>query len=217
VVKTDGSSCSDTALLLLLLCRLGAAWDEKKSICNKFLQGSPVTSLAWPQDHHNEVVFGVAEGKVKLGMLKTNKTYTLYSHPDNSYVVSLAPSLDGSALLSGHLDGSVYKCTLPKQEGGQGPGSSKLLQHHCVPHAIAWGQSILIAGNSCKVGAWSCRTTRQQQQRFSSSGSNAAGLPAGVLQCTACWCTMLAKFTHHACPAPGAPTATAAAVAGGVL
>jgi intraflagellar transport protein 172 len=136
---------------LPLTCRLGAAWDEKKSICNKFLQGSPVTSLAWPQDHHNEVVFGVAEGKVKLGMLKTNKTYTLYSHPDNSYVVSLAPSLDGSALLSGHLDGSVYKCTLPKQEGGQGPGSSKLLQHHCVPHAIAWGQSILVAGNSCKV------------------------------------------------------------------
>jgi intraflagellar transport protein 172 len=135
----------------LPLCRLGSDWNEKKSICNKFIQSSPVTCIVWPEGHHNEVVFGVAEGKVKLGMLKTNKTYTMYSHPEGSYVVSLAASLKGHAIISGHMDGSVYRFAFPEQEGGQGLGHRKLLQHSSVPHAMAWGESILVAGNDGKV------------------------------------------------------------------
>lgn len=47
--------------------------EDKKSICNKFQQTSSVTCLCWPAGHPNEVVFGLAEGKVKVGQLKSNK------------------------------------------------------------------------------------------------------------------------------------------------
>lgn len=97
------------------------------------------------------MVFGLADGKVKLGMLKTNKTYNMYSHPESSYVVSVAASSGGNAIISGHVDGSIYRFTFPEQEGGQGLGHSKLLQHSCTPYAMAWGESICIAGNDNKV------------------------------------------------------------------
>lgn len=132
-------------------CRLGADWIEKKSICNKFVQSGPVTCICWPAQHHNEVVFGLADGKVKLGMLKTNKTYNMYAHPEGSYVVSVAASSSGGAVISGHIDGSIYKFTFPDQEGGQGLGHSKLLQHSCTPYALAWGSSICVAGNDSRV------------------------------------------------------------------
>ena len=58
---------------IVFIYNLGTNWGEKKSICNKFHQTSPVTCLTWPQTHPNEVVFGLAEGKVKIGQLRTNK------------------------------------------------------------------------------------------------------------------------------------------------
>lgn len=87
----------------------------KKSICNKFLQQSPVTCLTWPLGQPNCVVFGLADGKVgyafvqkknpvilmltparpparcsqvRAGNLRNNKSQTLYQ--TNSPVVSLA-------------------------------------------------------------------------------------------------------------------------------
>ncbi len=89
--------------------RLGEGWADKKSVCNKFLQSCPVTCLIWPRGRE-DVVFGVADGKVKLGMLKTNKSYTLYTHAEGSYVVSLAASPNGQAVVCGHMDGSIYRC-----------------------------------------------------------------------------------------------------------
>jgi intraflagellar transport protein 172 len=133
--------------------RLGTDWSEKKSICNKFVQSGPVTCICWPAQHHNEVVLGLADGKVKLGMLKTNKTYNMYAHPEGSYVVSVASSSSGGAVISGHIDGSIYKFTFPDQEGGQGLGHCKLLQHSCTPYALAWGSSICAAGNDCRVSS----------------------------------------------------------------
>ena len=44
--------------------RLGEGWADKKSICNKFLQSSPVTCLIWPRNRE-DVVFGSADGKVR--------------------------------------------------------------------------------------------------------------------------------------------------------
>ena len=38
-------------------------------------------------------MFGVAEGKVKMGNLKTNKSVTLYT--TDSFVVTIAASADG--------------------------------------------------------------------------------------------------------------------------
>ena len=45
-------------------------WEGKKSICNKFSGTSPVTSLVWPMNHPFEVVYGLAEGKVKIGQVR---------------------------------------------------------------------------------------------------------------------------------------------------
>jgi hypothetical protein len=96
--------------------RLGASWDDKKSICNKFAQSSGVTCLAWAPGRHGDVCFGLADGKVKLGMLQTNKTYTLYAHAEGSPVTALAASPDGRSLVSGHADGSLYAFTFPEAQ-----------------------------------------------------------------------------------------------------
>lgn len=42
------------------------------------------------------------------------KSYTLYAHPENSYVVSLCTSLNGLAVVCGHMDGSIYRFTFPQ-------------------------------------------------------------------------------------------------------
>jgi intraflagellar transport protein 172 len=131
--------------------RLGDTWTDKKSICNKFLQSASVTCLVWPKGR-NDVVFGLADGKVKLGMIKTNKPYTMYTHPENSYVVSLASSLNGLAVISGHLDGSIWRFTFPADEGAGGLGHVQLISHSCVPYALGWGNAIAAAGNDNRVG-----------------------------------------------------------------
>ena len=97
-------------------CRLGTGWDDKKSICNKFAQSSGAMCLAWAAGRHGDVCFGLADGKVKLGVLQTNKTYTLYTHADGSPATALAASLDGHSLVSGHADGSIYTFTFPEAQ-----------------------------------------------------------------------------------------------------
>lgn len=139
-----------SAHLCTLCCSLGLGWHEKKSICNKFPQSRAVTSLCWPSQRHNEVVFGLSDGKVKLGLLKANKTYSMYQHPDSSCVVSLAANSSGTAVISGHADGSVYRFTFPETEG-QAPTYAKLLQHSCSPTALAWGDTICVTGSDSKV------------------------------------------------------------------
>lgn len=135
---------------IVFVYRVGESWADKKSICNKFLQSAPVTCLTWPRGRE-DVVFALADGKVKLGMLKTNKPYTMYTHPDNSYVVSLASSPNGQAVVSGHLDGSIWRFTFPADEGSGGLGHVQLTSHSCVPYALGWGNAIAAAGNDNRI------------------------------------------------------------------
>ncbi len=123
---------------------------DKKSICNKFPQACAVTSMVWPKDRPNEVVFGLSDGKVRLGMLNKNKSYTCYAHPENSYVVALSSSLNGQNVISGHMDGSIWKFNFPAEEGGT-PSSSQLVIHSCVPYSLGWGSCIAAAGNDNRV------------------------------------------------------------------
>lgn len=60
---------------------------DKKVICNKFIVSSAVTCLIWLTE--GPLIFGTADGKVKLGNCKTNKSSTLYA--TESFVVSLSP------------------------------------------------------------------------------------------------------------------------------
>ncbi|CAE8619758.1 unnamed protein product [Polarella glacialis] len=138
---------------IVFVYKLGNDWKDKKSICNKFQQTSSVTCLVWPMGHPNEVVFGLAEGKVKVGQLKSNKAATLYA--TESFVVAMCAGPDGNSVLSGHLDGSVYRfCfetdTVPR------PVTTKIaVVPQCVPYALAWGYAgIVAAGNDRTVRFW---------------------------------------------------------------
>ncbi|KAI8848693.1 hypothetical protein BC829DRAFT_443633 [Chytridium lagenaria] len=92
---------------VVFVYKLGLEWGEKKSICNKLIQTAEITCMTWPKEQHNALVFGMADGKVRVGNLKTNKAATLYQ--TESCVVSAASSLDGNAIITGHLDGSINR------------------------------------------------------------------------------------------------------------
>jgi len=133
---------------IVFVYKLGLEWGERKSICNKFLQQSPITCVVWPIERPNEVVFGLAEGRVRIGNCRSNKAATLYSA--DSYVTSIASSPDGNAIISGHHDGSIYRFCF--QAGTYGPaGQSRIATHSVPPYALAWGEAICAAGNDCKV------------------------------------------------------------------
>lgn len=133
---------------IVFVYRLGVEWHEKKSICNKFHQNSSITQVIWPASHPTEIMFGLADGKVKVGQTRNNKPYTLYAHPEGSYVVSLAASMDGNTIISGHLDCTMYTFQFGSSGGG---GHAKFAQHSCVPYGLACGANICAAGSDCKV------------------------------------------------------------------
>lgn len=58
--------------------KIGLKFKEKKTICNKFPAASSITCLVWPRQRENEILFGLAEGKVKIGFLKNNKVSPIY-------------------------------------------------------------------------------------------------------------------------------------------
>lgn len=55
---------------IVFVYKLGAEWGDKKSICNKFQQSSSITCITWPEQRPNELVFGLAEGKMKVSELQ---------------------------------------------------------------------------------------------------------------------------------------------------
>ena len=57
----------------MYIYKIGTEWGDKKSICNKFPTSSSVTALVWPRERPGEVIFGLAEGKVRAGVLRSNK------------------------------------------------------------------------------------------------------------------------------------------------
>lgn len=133
---------------IVFVYKLGLEWHDKKSICNKFQQSSSVTALTWPQQRPAEIVFGLAEGKVKIGQLRSNKAATLYT--TDSYVVSLCSSPDGLSVLSGHLDCSVYRFCF--DNGMNEAAHSKVVDvHSSIPYALSWGEHICVAGNDACV------------------------------------------------------------------
>jgi len=130
---------------IVFVYKLGSEWGDKKSICNKFQHSSSITSLVWPLKRTNELVYGLAEGKVKIGQMKTHKPATLYQ--TESYVTAVSCNPQGNAVVSAHLDGSIYTFWFESAERG----AHIIARHPCVPFSLAWGQSIVVAGNDCQV------------------------------------------------------------------
>jgi intraflagellar transport protein 172 len=96
----------------------------------------------WPHERHNELCLGLAEGKVKLGILKSNKSQSIYGQ--DSFVVSMSSSPNGQSIVSGHLDGSILTFNLDTK-------AKTKIQHSTIPYALAWGSHIMAAGNDGKV------------------------------------------------------------------
>jgi len=152
---------------IVFIYKLGNDWKDKKSICNKFAQTSSVTCLCWPIGHPNEVVFGLAEGKVKVGQLKSNKAATLYT--TESYVVTTCAGPDGNSLLTGHLDGSIYRFSF-ETDANPRPVHVKLASvPQCVPYALSWGYAgIVAAGTDRCVRFWNAEGQEGQSFDYAS-------------------------------------------------
>jgi intraflagellar transport protein 172 len=130
---------------MVFVYKLGVEWGEKKSIINKFQHSSSITCLSWPTKRPNEIVYGLAEGKVKIGQMKTHKPSTLYQ--TESYVTAMCSNTAGNAVVSAHLDGSVYVFWFDNAERG----AHMIIRHPSVPFALAWGTSIVVGGNGGQV------------------------------------------------------------------
>ncbi|XP_024531630.1 intraflagellar transport protein 172 [Selaginella moellendorffii] len=155
---------------IVFIYKLGLDWGEKKSICNKFQEASSVVSIIWPLSRQQEIFYGLTEGKVKIGQLRTNRSHTVYAHGSGSAVVSLASSTDGFSCLAGHLDGSIYnKCFVVRPV-------LYYLQPSCVagtvPLVIAWGKAIAVAGPDCKVTLYDSNGVVSQNFEYSGKVSH---------------------------------------------
>ncbi|KAM5126276.1 intraflagellar transport protein 172 homolog [Mantella aurantiaca] len=129
---------------IIYVYKIGEEWGDKKVICNKFIQTSAVTCLLWPLE--NTIVFGLAEGKVRLANTKTNKSSTIYG--TESYVVSLTSNVSGKGILSGHADGTIVRYFFDDEGCGESQG--KLVSHPCPPYALAWASNSIVVGGCDK-------------------------------------------------------------------
>lgn len=151
-VKTMAFSPDSTKIAIgqtdnvIYVYKIGEEWGDKKVICNKFVQTSAVICLLWPAE--NAIVFGLAEGKVRLANIKSNKSSTIYG--TESYVVSLTSNVSGKGILSGHADGTVVRYFFDDEGSGESQG--KLFTHSCPPYSLAWAaNSIIVAGCDKKI------------------------------------------------------------------
>lgn len=164
---------------IVFVYKLGDEWGDKKVICNKFVQTSAVTCLIWPAEY--AIVFGLAEGKIRLANTKANKSSTIYG--TDSYVVSLASNVSGKGILSGHADGTVVRYFFDDEGAGESQG--KVLVHPCPPYSLAWGgSSIMVAGCDKKVLAYSregrvLQTFDYSRDRSEKEFTVAASSPSG--------------------------------------
>lgn len=125
---------------IVFVYKLGTDWGEKKSIVAKFVQSAHVTSLIWLPD--GQVIFGLADGKVRSGNVKKNKSTTLYTA--EHYTVSLAPNVTRKAILSGHADGSICRYIIEDEGNGEKPGL--VVRHSCPPCALVWSSKGILVG-----------------------------------------------------------------------
>lgn len=129
---------------IVYVYKIGEDWGDKKVICNKFIQQSAVTCLIWPPDQ--PIIFGTADGKVRMANVKTNKSSTVYG--TESYVVSLAANPSGKGFLSGHADGSIVRFFFDDE--GTGDQQGKISTHPCPPYALAYSQNAIVAAGCDK-------------------------------------------------------------------
>lgn len=168
---------------IVFVYRIGLEWGDKKSICNKFPQTNAVTCVAWPDTSTQGmelVAFGTQEGKVKVGVLKVNKSQTLYTHEHP--VLSITTSVDHTKLLCGHMDGSIFVYTFDASADSEGlmsgmgnapitnnhtnpevTGARRICVHSCPPCVLSWGEHIVAGGSDCVLSFYSAKNGQRVQ------------------------------------------------------
>ena len=135
---------------IVFVYRLGVDWNEKKSIVAKFVQSAHVTTLIWLPD--GQIVFGLADGKIRSGNVKKNKSHTLFTA--EQFTVALTANVTRKAILSGHADGSI--CRFIIEDEGTGDKSGLVVRHSCPPCALVWStHGILVGGCDRRVVVYS--------------------------------------------------------------
>lgn len=128
---------------IVYVYKLGAAWNEKKIICNKFPLAGSVVAMIWLAA--GPIVAGMEDGKVRALNCKTNKSHSLFGA--EHMVVALAANGKGTAFVSGHEDGTVVRFSVTEE---MGQPSGRLFGHSTAPVALAWTQSEVVAAGCDK-------------------------------------------------------------------
>jgi intraflagellar transport protein 172 len=124
VAQTDGG---------LFVYKLGTSFGEKKAICNKMIISSPIRC----QVFLSNLFFGSDDGKIRLGHLKSNKASIVY---EASPILSIAANSDGSTIISGHLDGSIFSYNI------NSGNVSQLCSLSYPIYILNWGLDIVAGG-----------------------------------------------------------------------
>ncbi|XP_063995942.1 intraflagellar transport protein 172 homolog [Diachasmimorpha longicaudata] len=150
VVKTIAFSADSTKIAvgqsdnIIYVYKIGEDWGEKKVICNKFGQSNAVTCMIWPSE--GPIIAGLADGKVRVSILKAHKAQTLYTA--DAMTIALAANVKNTGFLSSHADGSIIRYFL-KSDGKTEP-SGRVVTHGVPAYALAWAQGHICAGGCDK-------------------------------------------------------------------
>ena len=151
IAQSDGS---------LFVYSLGTGWKDKKGIKVRFSGPAPLTGLAWPPAHPNEVLYGDAAGAVKVGSLKRGKGAPLYDIPSPVVAATVGPS--GHAAAFAHMDGSIF---VFEHEHDDVPASLlKASISPAVPVGLGWGATLLVAATDDKLYALTTEDPISQAQ-----------------------------------------------------
>ncbi|XP_072763581.1 intraflagellar transport protein 172 homolog isoform X3 [Anoplolepis gracilipes] len=129
---------------IVYVYKIGEDWGDKKVICNKFRQSSAVTCLIWLAE--DPIVIGLADGKVRAALVKSQKAQTLYT--SDAMTIALASNVRGNGFISSHADGSIIRYYIT--ENGSAEPSGRVCVHGVPAYALAWPQSHILAAGCDK-------------------------------------------------------------------
>ncbi|CAF2971057.1 unnamed protein product [Rotaria sp. Silwood2] len=138
-----------------------------------------VTTLIWLPDE--QLIFGLADGKIRSGNVKKNKSHTLFT--GEQYAVALTANVSRKAILSGHSDGAI--CRFIIEDEGTGDKSGLIVRHSCPPCALVWSaHGIVVGGCDRRVVVYSKDGGILQQFDYSHEPT-AHGFGVGICDPTA--------------------------------
>ena len=113
-------------------------------VCNRFVENEGFMCASWYQT--DDIVYGLKDGYVRIVSLHSNKFHTLFK--SKSYMTSIAFTSSGSAFVSSHVDGTLYKCTLGKDNNSS---YCLLFSHSSSIYTLSWGNSICFGDMNGKL------------------------------------------------------------------